>query len=159
MPRTESKAHRVFLAIALIALVLVPQITIILSSLLVGIKLPQLWGTVEAQTTPPTRNFTVYLKPGDALFFNWFMWVFRGGGYIQAPYFSVFNGESFTVATAVVLNNYNAYQGIFGSGDSKSTDRYLHLVLKCSGTCPYLGFLNDDLWVRRCHLQISRLSI
>ena len=155
MPCTESKTHRVFLAIALIALVLVPQITIILSSLLVGIKLPQLWGTVEAQTTPPTRNFTVYLKPGDALFFNWFTWVFRGDGYIQAPYFPVFNNRSFTVATAVALNNYGSSHGFFSTGDASSTDRFLVLAVR-SYTRPHLGFYADDL--SGSSMSLSNLS-
>ena len=147
MPHTESKAYRAFLAIALIVFVLAPQIVTTLGPLigLLGIKPPQLWGTVEAQTQPPTgRNFTVTLQPGDALFFNWFTWVFRGDGYIQAPYFSVFNNQSFTVATAVALNNYSNRHGIFLTGDSYSTDRLLRLAV-ISYTYPYLGFNADDL--------------
>ncbi len=115
MHHTEHKIRKI-LVITFIMLMITPLLSMIPLPEIRNM-MPQLWTPAKAQTSG-WRNFTVTLQPGDALFFNWFMWVFRGDGYIQAPYFSVFNNQSFTVATAVVLNNYSGSHGIFATGDS-----------------------------------------
>jgi hypothetical protein len=125
--------------------------------------MPQLWTPAKAQTSG-WRNFTVTLQPGDALFFNWFTWLFRGDGYIQAPYFSVFNNQSFTIATAVALNNFtptDIEHGVFATGDRFSTDNYLRLfIFQHHGS--YMGFVfgfwGDDL-IYSSYISFSNLSL
>jgi len=153
MPHTENKVRKI-LTIIFIILMTIPLLSMIPLPEIRNV-MPQLWTPAKAQTSG-WRNFTVTLQPGDALFFNWFTWLFRGDGYIQAPYFSVFNNQSFTVATAVVLNNYSSSHGIFATGDSYSTDRYLALRV-VSFTYPYLLFYGgDDL--QGSSMTLSNLS-
>jgi len=152
MRHTEHKFRKI-LVIILITLMITPLLSMIPLPEIRNV-MPQLWTPAKAQTSG-WRNFTVNLQPGDALFFNWFTWVFRGDGYIQAPYFSVFNNQSFTVATAVALNNYSASHGIFSTGDSYSADKYLYLAVR-SFTYPYLGFYADDL--QGSSMSLSNLS-
>jgi len=162
MHHTERKIRKILMAIFII-LMTTPLLSMIPLPEIKNV-MPQLWTSVKAQTSG-WRNFTVTLQPGDALFFNWFTWLFRGDGYIQAPYFSVFNNQSFTVATTVVLNNYSYYgygtsssfsHIIFATGDTYSTDKYLYLAVKPAYTYPYLAFYSDDL--QGSSMSLSNLS-
>ncbi len=77
MHHTEHKIRKI-LVITFIMLMITPLLSMIPLPEIRNM-MPQLWTPAKAQTSG-WRNFTVTLQPGDALFFNWFMWVFRGDG-------------------------------------------------------------------------------
>ena len=63
--------------------------------------------------------------------------------YIQVPYMDVFDQKPFTVVGWVWSDVSKSDEILFGTGDSSTADKYLHLVIRSRQ--PRLGFYSDDL--------------